>query len=209
VTYRHVHCSRGSEVGDPRGQCTVRERPKQAPSSAPHLDRRRFASFMRFAPDRYAAGHHGLGFAGQEESACESATEAPAEEGEQGKGLENSATGWGLAGHDCRHAPAWSLAQCGPGVPAIILAMGDLHPGGLPWASSCAAAADRPAAQPEWPAGCCWCVGCHRIDPPLAPSSVVDHQGAARRRCCLRWAAGPLRQGAQMLNASQERRLWI
>lgn len=40
-----------------------------------------FARFMRFA-DRYAAGH-GLGFAGQEESAGESATEAPAEEAEQ------------------------------------------------------------------------------------------------------------------------------
>jgi len=116
-------------------------------------------------------------FAGQRISRPNQPTEAPAEEGGAGRGLKFG--NWlGLAARIAAialllEACAMWWSRCS----RLILAMASAPLGGFVGPAVALAAPDRPAAQPEWPAGAfCWCWLVTVLIPLRRPVRLSDHQ---------------------------------
>jgi len=160
--------------------------PSKATDSNLENGRTNFRFVIALSPIAVRGRPRPLASAGQEESVRESATEASAEGGGARKGLKfgNWLGDW--AGTIAAIALLWSLRD--------VVVPGVRRHASWRWRSApwCfvgqqlrCSRQNRPAAQPEWPAGAAGGWLSPVIDPPLRRHPVVDHQGAGHARCCL------------------------
>jgi len=156
-------------TGDPRGQCTFLKRQSQRHRSPPSPEnRKRFPLVHRFAVVSTRPRHASLP-PGKRNQPRISTRRRRGGEAKKGVKFGNLV---GTARTDCRHrlaleAAAMWWSRCSP---PSSLGEANLHPGWLRGPAVALQPPDRPASQPEWPAGAAG-AGCHRLSPPFAAHS--------------------------------------